>query len=151
MKLENLYRMANSMTSTLETPDREDIIQDAVFYCWQTLQTRTCNVSYIYKRLKTQILNGIKRYERQAQCIPTEDIEQQIISEFPEIISLPLQTREKVGLTKVQRRTIEALIMSNFERDTAAEELGLKKGRVSEHWRRAKPVLQMLYRNSQNS
>jgi len=145
MEVENLYRMANSMTSTLDTPDREDIIQDAVIYCWQTLQRRACNVSYIYNRMRTQIINAVEQYGRQARFIPTEGMEEQVFREDPAVLSLPLQRNGDIGLTKAQRKTLETLVENNFEWDLTAKKLGISKATVSLQWRRAKPVLRKIY------
>lgn len=146
MEVSSLYRMAQQMTSTISTSDREDIIQDAVFYCWQTLKRKShCNTTYIRERMRKSILSALDRYSKQKKTAGVEGLEEMTISWDPEIISLPIRTKDKPGLSPKQREVVEALIRNNFEIDSTARELGMSSPTLSIHWSWARKALKRAY------
>ena len=142
MNPENLYNIARTLAP--DTPAREDVIQDAVFYAWQTVERKkrekkTCNYTYVRERLRRSILTALKVYERQARCEGVEGIEELVPAREDFLpFSLPLYGR--------QRQIAEIMIKHDFHLTDAAQELGVAKSTLSIQWSWIKRRLRNIYK-----
>lgn len=149
MNIDELYSYARRTALSFQTRDYEDVVQDAVFYTWQTMNRKKhLRPGYIKKRIYLYVLNAIKRYSRQQKNEPDENI---CVACEDYLIELPLRRVNESGeiirhgLTERQREVTETLIKNDYIQRLAAEELGISQQTFSSHWQNAKKALRNFY------
>lgn len=144
MTVDDLYKMASKIVYGISSSQRDDIIQDLVFYAWRTMERKKCNASFIKIRMQYCLLNALKLYNNQEKNVPTEGVDNKVFHNDT-ILSLPMRKNGDDGLSEKQREVTEALIRNNFELSCAAEELGVAVSTISIQWSWARKVLKRYY------
>jgi len=151
MDLQEIYNYTWAMLRTAQNVDAEDIVQDAVFYTWKTMQRREgLTKGYLKRRICYSVANGIKKYDKQQKCEPT-DPDDIIVTYHDCVIELPMRRVDndgneiRPGLTPRQREVVETIIRCRFEYSLAAKELGISRSTLCFHWNWAKSALRRAF------